>query len=115
MSLLRDLADRLDVVPVGVYDESRVIRRRIVLSQSRLPVVLAARGHRAFIELPHGAPGARLEREMQRARALVGPGDPEDRGAWRPEAGVSGFGIARLQAEAERGERRLVEADALLQ
>src|SRR2546425_10692013 len=50
------LADGLDVVPVGVEDEGRVIVRTVVLADSGASVVPSIRAERRLVEAIH--PGA---------------------------------------------------------
>src|SRR5690349_4749636 len=107
------MANRLDVVAVGVEHERPIIIRMIMRPQARRAIVLAAGGDRCAVERIDCRAVIRRNRDMYDALEAAFAADPEVRLAVATEAdcGASALRLGKLhdQAVAERGQRLLVE------
>src|SRR5690606_36781006 len=103
------MADRLDVVAVGLEDEGGIVVRVVVGPQARAAVVLADGRKRGGVQGVDLGAGFRLETDVQ-AAAVVAVADPEER-LGVVEAGDSAAVVVVLHhhAQAERGQRGFVE------
>src|SRR5687767_14744524 len=75
----RRMADRLDVMAVGIEHEGRVIIRMVVRPQPRRAVVPAAGRQRRAMERVYGGAILGHDRDMQRLLELALAADPEIR------------------------------------
>lgn len=107
---LRRVADRLDVVPVGIEDEGPVVRRMVLLSNPRRAVVPAPGGQAGFVEGVDDVPISTAEGQVHRFRPRLPVPDPE----LGPPGVAERHGLGELHDHpvAERPERRLVEPPA---
>src|SRR5579871_118379 len=100
------VADRLDVVAVGVDDEGGVVVRRIVAG-ARRAVVLRSGLEGCGVEGAHRGLVRARERQMDAGARLARQADPEDR-RFAPESGAVVKGHELL--DSERGEGLLVKS-----
>src|SRR5262245_24441714 len=86
-ALLRAVADRLDVVPVGIEDEGAVVARVVLGARARCAVVSPACRQRQAVENADAGPvlAAECDVEPRGGRALL---DPEAQLASACEAGA---------------------------
>src|SRR5258707_11266987 len=73
------VADRLDVVAVGVKDERPIVVFVIMRAQPRWPVVLSPGRERRAVKLLHGFPILGREGDVGTGLRSVSEADPEER------------------------------------
>src|SRR5579862_2011824 len=108
--------DCLDIVPVRVQYERPVVSRTILRPRTGAAVVATAGLHRRCIEFAHGRATLRQNRDMRVAgRGAFAVPDPDSLAIGSREPRVLLLVVAEHERVSERLERRLIEAETLLE
>jgi len=99
------MADNLDVMSIGIENESTIIVGMVVRSDTGWSVIQAASRKRCFIELVHGRSVLSCEGDMNASLRHVSMTYPEKRLWFDPVACDSlALGVEAFDAKREKGE-----------
>src|SRR6202171_2681932 len=102
------VANRFDVVAIGIKDERPIVVFVIMRAQPRWPVVLSPGRERRPVKLVHGFPVLRGEGDVGAGLRSVSQADPEERFPLRAIA-REGWTVGIQAFDAERTKRRIVK------